>query len=207
MDTHIIIDTGNIKLEGVLNKNTGSKAVIVTHPHPLYGGNMDNPVVMTIAQVFYVNGFTTLRFNFRGAGNSSGSHDDGQGEQDDVESAISYLMESGLIESGNNQIWLAGYSFGSKINASVVSKGCNIAQHIMVSPPVAFMSFKDIQTLPKTDLVVTGINDEIAPPDQIQTHLHRWGIQPEFKVIESCDHFYSGSLNKLEMILNQHLRE
>ena len=67
------------------------------------------------------------------------------------------------------------------------------------------MSFDDIQTLLKTTLVITGENDEIAPTDQIQAHMDRWGIETDINVIESCDHFYSGRLNKLELILNQYI--
>lgn len=200
MDSVIMIEAGQVQLEAMIAENTTSKAVIVTHPHPLYGGNMENPVVMTASRAFFDNGFTTLRFNFRGTGKSTGRFDDGIGEQDDVRAAVSYLKEKGL-----DDIRLCGYSFGSRINASVVSEDCSISDHIMVSPPVAFMSFDDIFSMPKTGLVITGSHDEIAPPGQVQTHLTRWEITPEYQVIESCDHFYSGCLDRLEDILNRYL--
>ena len=139
MELSITIECGNIKLEGSLRKNTSQNAVIICHPHPLYGGNMENPVVMTIADSFFEKGFTTLRFNFRGTCNSSGMFDNGKGEQDDIRAAISWLMENDY-----QKIILAGYSFGAKMNALVVSKGCKIEDHIMVSPPVGFMNFDDI---------------------------------------------------------------
>ncbi|WP_457553626.1 alpha/beta hydrolase [Desulfobacula sp.] len=200
MESNIAIKCGNIKLEGILQKNTSANAVIICHPHPLYGGNMDNPVVMTIAASFFEKGFATLRFNFRGTCNSTGMFDHGKGEQEDIRAAMSFL-----VEKGYQKICLAGYSFGARINASVVSKGCDIKDHIMVSPPVGFMSFDDIEKMPCTGLIVTGANDEIAPKDMVQAHINRWKINPQYEIIKDCDHFYSGCLERLNAILTDYL--
>ncbi len=161
---------------------------------------MSNPVVMTIAQTFNKNNFSTLRFNFRGAGNSTGTFDDGVGEQDDIRSAFSFLRGQGI-----SKIWLSGYSFGSRMNASVVEKGCKIEDHIMVSPPAGFMSYDTIKHMPNSGLIIVGDNDDIAPVQIIEDHIKRWQINPELKVIENCDHFYSGSLSKLNTILSTYL--
>jgi len=200
MELNITIECGNIKLEGSLRKNTSPSAVIVCHPHPLYGGNMDNPVVMTIADSFFEKGYTTLRFNFRGTCNSSGMFDNGKGEQDDIRAAISWLKENGY-----QKISLAGYSFGAKINAMIVSKGCEIEDHIMVSPPVGYMSFDDIKKIFSTGLIITGANAEIEPLKLIQEHINQWQIDPRFEIIKGCDHFYSGCLPKLKSILTDYL--
>ncbi len=200
MESQITIQGKTVRLEGVLDQNSSQKAVIVTHPHPLYGGDMDNPVVMTIAGAFFEKGFTTLRFNFRGTGNSTGTFDNGNGEQEDILAAMDFLLDKGF-----EKIHLAGYSFGSRMNASLVSKGCKVKDHVMVSPPAAFMSFDDIEKMPHTGLIVTGRNDEIAPPDLILKHMKRWAISPRFDVIENCDHFYSGCLKKLKLILAGYL--
>ncbi|MBU8912203.1 MAG: alpha/beta hydrolase [Desulfobacterales bacterium] len=200
MKQNITIDCGNIKLEGVLQKNSSQNAVIICHPHPLYGGNMDNPVVMTIADAFFEKGFTTLRFNFRGTCNSTGMFDNGNGEQEDIRAAMSFL-----VESGYKNICLAGYSFGARMNALVVSKGCEVKDHIMVSPPMGFMSFDDIEKISSTGLIVTGAKDDIAPADLIQKHINRWQITPRYEIIESCDHFYSDCLDKLKAILTDYL--
>ncbi|OGR14500.1 MAG: alpha/beta hydrolase [Desulfobacula sp. GWF2_41_7] len=200
MESQITIECQPIRLEGMLDHNSSQKAVIISHPHPLHGGDMDNPVVMTVARAFFEKGFTTLRFNFRGMGSSTGSFDNGYGEQEDVRAAISFLADKGF-----QNISLAGYSFGSRMNAAVVSKGCMIEDHIMVSPPMAFMSFDDIEQMPSTGLVVTGRNDEIAPPGLIEKHIKRWGISPRFDIIENCNHFYSGGLKKLRILLADYL--
>ncbi len=201
MESNIVIECGNIKLEGVLHKNSSQKAVIICHPHPLYGGNMENSVVMTIAEPFFEKGFTTLRFNFRGTGNSTGMFDNGNGEQEDIRAAMTWLTENGY-----KKIYLAGYSFGARMNALVVSKGCQIEDHIMVSPPVGFMSFDDIETMSSTGLIVTGGNDdEIAPADLVQKHIDRWQINPRYEIVKGCDHFYSGCLSKLKAILTDYV--
>ncbi len=200
MEAHTTLHHSGIRLEAVINETRGPDGVVLTHPHPLYGGSMDNAVVTAVAGVFSANGFTTLRFNFRGVGNSTGQYDDGLGEEDDLLAALSFLKEKGC-----ENIRIAGYSFGARISAGVVSKGCDIQDHIMISPPVAFMSFDDIERLPATGLVITGENDEIAPPDRIQSCLDRWRIAPRFEIIKSCDHFYSRHLKRLETILTQYL--
>ncbi|MCD4720672.1 MAG: alpha/beta hydrolase [Desulfobacula sp.] len=200
MESIIIIKCGNIKLEGALRENTSQKAVIICHPHPLYGGNMENPVVMTIAESFFEKGFTTLRFNFRGTGNSTGMFDNGNGEQEDIRAAMSCLNEYGY-----KKIYLAGYSFGARMNALVVSKGCEIEDHIMVSPPVGFISFDDIEKMPSTGLIVAGANDEIAPADLVQHHINQWQIDPRYEIIKDCDHFYSGCLGRLKTILTDYV--
>lgn len=202
MEKPIQIECNGMSLQAALNKNTGSSAVVICHPHPLYGGNMDNMVVTAIADIFFKTGFTTLRFNFRGVGGSKGTYDDGIGEQEDVRSAVQYLEDNSYTE-----IWLAGYSFGSKITASVVSNGIQIKDHVMVSPPVNFMSFEDVSTLPQTGLIITGEQDDFAPPDMVKQHIDKWGIQPEFEVIENGDHFFSAGIQELKDIIQTHLEK
>lgn len=203
MSSQVTIDCKEIKLEAVLNENSLQKAVIITHPHPLYGGNMNNSVVMSIEKAFFNKGFTTLRFNFRGTCNSTGIFDNGNGEQDDVLAALAFLKQ----KKGFERILLAGYSFGAKITAKLVAEGCDIDDHIMVSPPVGFMSFDDIETMPHTGLIVSGDNDDIAPSNLIQDHITRWGIKVKYEIIKNCDHFYSNNLDKLESIIELYLKE
>jgi uncharacterized protein len=200
MEKPVVIPCGDIRLEGLLNKNSSGKGVVVTHPHPLYGGNMGNPVVEEIARSFFEQGFTTLRFNFRGTGKSSGRFEDGIGEVDDVRAALAYLKAFGVVG-----VYLAGYSFGARINASVVSSGCDVQDHIMVSPPIGFMSFDEVVSMPSTGLIITGENDKIAPPDMVLSAINRWQINPQFDVLDGCDHFYTGCLNRLGHLLSDYL--
>lgn len=201
MSSTVTINCQNIRLEAVLNENSQRNAVVITHPHPLYGGNMDNHVVLTIEKAFLSQGFSTLRFNFRGTGNSTGMFDNGVGEQEDVLAVLSYLKNQKNFE----KIVLAGYSFGSRVNAKVVEKGCEIHDHVMVSPPAGFISYDDILKMPAAGLVITGGQDDIAPPDIVQKHINRWNVTPTFEIIPDCDHFYSSCMETLENIIDQYL--
>lgn len=204
MEEPVIIHCGNIRLEGRFNRTDSAKGVLVTHPHPLYGGNMDNPVVAQMVESFLEKGFTTLKFNFRGTGRSTGMFDNGVGEAEDVRAALAFLKDSGVED-----LYLAGYSFGARMNATVVSSGLPgpgaLKDHIMVSPPMGFMPFDEVESMPATGLILTGARDEIAPADQIQAAIERWQILPRFEVIPGCDHFYSGCLKQLNQILLDYL--
>jgi len=161
-------------------------------------------VVEQIVQGYFEKGFTTLRFNFRGTGKSSGMFDNGLGELDDVRASLAFLKESGISE-----LYLAGYSFGARVNASVVSSGSSpvyeLQDNVMISPPMGLISFDDVETMPCTGLIVTGEKDEIAPDDMVQAAINRWKINTRFEVLKGCDHFYTGCLPLLKNILLDYL--
>jgi len=197
MEEKILLKSGEFELEGILAKNYGEAGVIITHPHPLYGGDMYNPVVLAIANAYSDKGYTTLRFNFRGTGESGGKHDNGIGEQEDLLAAISYMTETGI-----NHVDLSGYSFGTFVNAGAVQKGARVRNMTMVSPPVAFMDFGRPVPLSCLKLVITGRYDEVAPVDLVKKTLFQWNPEAKFEVIEGTDHFYTGYLKKLEEVLS-----
>lgn len=188
------------EIEGRLEKKSLQKGVVITHPHPLYGGDMYNNVVNAVSLVYRQNGYTSLRFNFRGVGNSQGSHGNGIGEQADVHAAVSYLADLGL-----EQIDLAGYSFGAWVNALSSINEPRLANMIMVSPPVAFIDFGAISDLGSLRLIVAGSRDDIAPPDLIEKSYHKWNAETQFEIISGADHFYLGYIDKLEAILTAYL--
>ncbi|MFC1817314.1 alpha/beta hydrolase [Thermodesulfobacteriota bacterium] len=200
MAENIKFSSESLVIEGLLEKKPGDKAAVVTHPHSLYGGDMYNPVVETVARIYQKKGYTTLRFNFRGVGNSQGRYDDGMGEQTDVRAALTFLSAMGI-----QQIDLAGYSFGAWVNAHVDQTTSPYARMVMVSPPVGFMGFEKVSALKGLTLVVAGSQDDIAPPDLIRQQLPAWNQQARFEVVEGADHFYSGYLNALETVLESAL--
>jgi alpha/beta superfamily hydrolase len=184
------------EIEGLLNQRDEKKGVVVTHPHPLYGGDMYNLVVESIVHVYHMKGYSTLKFNFRGVGRSQGAYDNGIGEQKDVLSALSFLANMGM-----ERIDLAGYSFGAWVNAHAIQKDTVTKQMIMVSPPVGFMDFNSIVTMDTLKFVVTGNRDDIAPADVIKKMIPIWNPNARFEVIDGADHFYGGYLNQLEAVL------
>ena len=190
----------NYELEGLLNKRTEDKGVVITHPHPLYGGNMYDMVVETIVHVYQIKGYSTLKFNFRGVGNSQGHYDNGIGEQKDVLTALSYLFEIGI-----KKIDLAGYSFGAWVNAHAIRDDASVENMVMVSPPVEFMAFQSISAIDCLKFVVTGSKDNIAPAELIKKMLPVWNQKARFEIIDGADHFYGGFLEKLESVLLTHI--
>jgi len=162
---------------------------------------MHNPVVTTLARAFAAQGWTSLRFNFRGVGNSEGDYDEGRGEVADLVAACDFLAVSGIRE-----LVVAGYSFGAWVITRAVAAGHLLAEPLLlVSPPLAMLPSPSGLTLPNLALVVTGQFDEIAPPGLVGEQVSRWNPGAAFTVLEKCDHFYGGRLEALTDRINQWL--
>jgi alpha/beta superfamily hydrolase len=157
---------------------------------------MHNAVVTAVLQVYQKNDYATLRFNFRGAGNSQGTYADGVGEQEDVRAAIAHLKNNGI-----RHITLAGYSFGAYVNSHLTCEDDGVEAMVMVSPPVAFMNFSASTNLDCLNLVVTGSRDDIAPPGKINQLLPTWNPEARLEIIEGADHFYGEYLDRLKAVL------
>ncbi|WDN87272.1 uncharacterized protein BuS5_00240 [Desulfosarcina sp. BuS5] len=198
MEKKVFFESYELKLEGLLNKGESDKGIIITHPHPLYGGDMHNYVVESIKKVYRKKNYTTFCFNFRGVGESQGNYDNDQGEQEDLRSALSFIASTGI-----NQVELAGYSYGAWINSLVACKDASIKNIVLLSPPVAFIDFKPVTSIPGLKLVVTGSIDDYAPPDLLKKALPVWNKKAVLEIINGADHFYGGYTKKLESVLSK----
>ena len=199
-ENRITFQSGSLKIEGLVDRLSNDKGVVITHPHPLYGGDMYNNVVETIAEAYRDQGYSTLRFNFMGVGRSEGSFGQGIGEQENVSAALTYLLDSGIED-----IDLAGYSFGAWVNAAGIEKFDLAKRLVMVSPPVSFMDFSSIKQSDKIRLIVTGTEDDIADWKKIEDYLNKWNKKAVFKTIQGSDHFYWGKARELKRILHEFL--
>jgi hypothetical protein len=197
----VFFPVGSLRLEGRLRPAVGPDAVVLTHPHPLYGGEMDNPVVTTLARVYQQLGYTTLRFNFRGVGASGGDYDDGRGEQDDVRAAAVYL--AGLDKVVTD---LAGYSFGAWVNWRLEPPLRTVRRQLLAAPPVAFLDFEPVAAPPAELAVVVGDLDRMAPPDALRTLLPLWHPVPRLLVVPRADHFFATALDRLAARVEEALR-
>jgi alpha/beta superfamily hydrolase len=197
----VLFESTNIKIEGLFCSMPGDSAVVITHPHPLYGGNMYNNVVESLVRVYQLARYTTLRFNFRGVGSSEGEYDKGMGEREDVKAALRYLSQG-----GKKVLDLAGYSFGSWVNALASSEVDAVDRMVMISPPVALMDFNSVGLTPQIQLVVSGSQDQIAPPKLIENLLPTWNPRAQLEIIDGADHFYMGYTGKLESVLTAYLK-
>jgi uncharacterized protein len=196
MENRITFQAGPLNLEGQINPLSKTCGVVITHPHPLYGGELSNPVVESIALTYAHKGITTLRFNFRGVGRSEGIFENGIGEQHDTLAAIGLLKTGGIKD-----IHLVGYSFGAWVNGRIEHLPPEVTTLIMVSPPVAFMHYTNMPAQPLLKVVLTGSDDEIAPPDLIRRHLPFWNPIAQFEIIDDADHFFYGRFTQLEEVL------
>lgn len=197
----VIFESGTLKLEGLLDRVEGDAGVVITHPHPQYGGTMHNDVVESLVKAYGKAGYTTLRFNFRGMGRSEGHYGEGVGEQVDVLGAVAYLKNLGL-----SAIDLAGYSFGAWVNARAIGDLNDVHRMIMVSPPVNSMDFSFLKFSPKIQLIITGSRDDIAPPDMIRKMLPGWNKDSDLHIIQGADHFYRDETDEIEGIVADFLR-
>lgn len=165
---------------------------VVCHPHPLYGGDMDNPVVIRVAEVAQAAGYATLRFNFRGAGASEGVHDKGRGEQEDVRAAMAALATH--LPAGS-RVGVMGYSFGAAMAARATRPSVPEAPLGLIAPPLGMYDFDFLQTSPGRLLLVAGTADSYCP---VET-LHRLAAitSTEERIVEGADHFFFGKLYPL----------
>jgi alpha/beta superfamily hydrolase len=197
-EERIFFDANGLKIEGMQADSQGDKGVVISHPHPLYGGTMHNNVVRAVAHAYQEEGYSTLRFNFRGVEKSEGDFGNGIGEQEDVRAALQTL--------GKKNMDLAGYSFGAWVNALGVEKFEQAQRLIMVSPPVSVIDLSFLEYSPKIKLVICGTRDEIAEYKKVEKMLPKWNDQAVFRVIHGADHFYSGHEEELIDIVGEFLR-
>jgi alpha/beta superfamily hydrolase len=194
MEEHVTLDVAGLSLEARLAAPAGARAgLVVCHPHPLYGGDMDNPVVTRAAEVAREVGLATLRFNFRGVGTSTGTHDKGVGEQDDVRAALATL--GGKLLPGR-LIGLAGYSFGAWVASRVAAQDTGVSALGLIAPPLAMLPF-DVETPGHLDvMLVAGTRDQYCPLAEFDRLAAR--LPPgRAATIDGADHFFFGKLYPL----------
>lgn len=197
MTTSITLKSDNLHLEALLTPGSSMQAAVIAHPHTLYGGDMHSPVVAAVALAYEDSGWTTLRFNFRGAGSSQGRFDDGAGEQRDLQAAITHFQARGF-----DRVDLAGYSFGAWVIAHWSQSHPDNRHRIhLVAPPVAFMDFTQIGAIPGLHAVFAGSCDTFGPPERIQSELKRWQSFAGLHLIQGADHFFTGQIDQLKRAL------
>ncbi len=195
------LSADGLKLEGLLEAPRGAeRGVVVTHPHPLYGGDMHNPVSAALARAFTGAGFAALRFNFRGVGKSQGTHDHGRGEMGDVAAAMEFLREQGL-----SPVHVAGYSFGAWVAGRMAQEGLLAAPLVLVAPPVAMLDFLPDAPMPGLTLVVAASRDEFGPPELVAGLAPRWNPSASLAVVRGADHFFRNHIPELTRLVSLHL--
>lgn len=184
--------SAGVALEASLALPVGAGAgVVVCHPHPLYGGDMDNPLVLTARDACHRAGAATLRFNFRGTGRSTGHHDHGNGERDDVRAALAALGKRLPVGA---TIALAGYSFGAAMAAAVAAAGDRLGGLALIAPPLTSTVGRSSAPPPNVSgpiLVVAGDRDEYCPVSELEALRTRWPAA-DVRTVHGADHFFGG---------------
>lgn len=171
-----------------------TRAVVICHPHPLYGGTMHNKVVFRLAKAARRAGAAVLRFNFRGVGASVGSHDEGRGEQDDCRAAISYMRE----RYDALPLLVGGFSFGSRVALQVACADPAIDRVVAVGTAVNHGDWEFLSDCVRPKHLIHGTNDEHGSRQNLERVYAGIAEPKELTLVETSDHFFSDALDDLE---------
>jgi len=176
---------------------------IVCHPHPLFQGTMDNKVVTTAIRAWQALEFSTIRFNFRGVGESAGTYDEGKGELQDLAAVLAFALQA----YPNQPLWLAGFSFGAYIAQQGAILHPSIAGLISIAPALSLLDFTILSRPSCPWLIVQGDQDEVTEPSRVaawyQSALtqNQTIFQPELAWVPEAGHFFHGHLVTLKQLL------
>ena len=198
------------RLEGRYHpqKERDAPIAIILHPHPQFGGTMNNKVVHNLHYAFHKMGFTCLRFNFRGVGRSQGEYDQGIGELSDAASAIDYLQS---LHPNAKHCWVAGFSFGAWIGMQLLMRRPEISGFISVAPPANMYDFTFLAPCPASGLIINGSADRVVPPSDIVNLSDKLkqqkGITITHEVIEGAGHFFDPGMEEMIGTVDSYVRK
>lgn len=196
--THDVISAPHGQLEIITSPVlVEPKVCIICHPHPQHEGTMHNKVVTTLAKTCQNQGYATVRFNYRGVGQSTGEYGELIGEIDDLKTVLNWVN---TVLPGV-PITLAGFSFGSYISANVANQLNNIAWLISVAPAVHHADFETLNDVACPWLVVQGEDDEVVPPAEVYTWATENKCVSKLEKIADAGHFFHGKLVPLRHVV------
>lgn len=204
----IIFNGPEGRLEGRYHrsKQENPSVALILHPHPLYGGSMNNRVVYQIFHCYARRGFSVLRFNFRGVGRSQGVYDEGDGELSDAAAALDWLQST---NPDSPQCWIAGFSFGAWIAMQLLMRRPEITGFVSVAPPANLYDFSFLAPCPSSGLFVHGADDKIVPVEQVGELTERLSQQRDitidYRIVEGADHFFDDRTDELTALLDDYL--
>jgi uncharacterized protein len=199
VEEQVHIKAGEVSLEARFSPGASTAGVVITHPHPLYGGSMDNNVVWTAIRAYGDLGWSTLRFNFRGVGASTGRYGDGLAEVEDVAGAVAFLKSH-----SPGPCYLVGYSFGAAVAARALLEGLKVTGAVLIAPPIAFMDLDFLPETPGLSLVVVGNEDDLCPLAKVEDLCRHRQPPVDLRVVSGADHFFGGREEELYRILQDY---
>ena len=196
------------KIEAKYNHNIddNSPIVLILHPDPSRGGTMNTKIVFQLYKLFINNGFSAIRFNFRGVGKSEGLFNDGEGELSDAASVLDWLQQ---YNTNSKICWVAGFSFGAWVAMQLLMRRPEISGFVCVSPPANERDFSFLAPCPSSGLIIHGDKDYIASYDSAKILSEKLQKQKKveivFKSIKGADHFYENYKNEFTSIVNNYV--
>ncbi len=179
---------------------------LVLHPHPQYGGTMNNKVVYALYQVFRRRGFSVMRFNFRGVGRSQGRFDHGQGELSDAAAVLDWMQVHNPDAPG---CWIAGFSFGAWIGMQVLMRRPEIRGFISIAPPANMFDFTFLAPCPSSGLIIHGSDDELVPEPEVAVLARKLQsqrqIEIDYSIIKGASHFFENEMEELASTVDDYL--
>jgi uncharacterized protein len=197
------------QLEALLNAGspTAQHAALVCHPHPIYGGTLHNKVVFHAMKALNNLGMPVLRFNFRGAGLSHGEHDQGNGEVDDVRSALDWLDHE-----FHRPMVFAGFSFGAAVGLRAACPDPRVEVLIALGTPISPVDDRSydydfLKTCAKPKLFVSGSRDQFASKAKLEGLVAPLPEPKKLVIVEAADHFFEGRLREMREAVEGWARE
>jgi len=188
------------------SKRPNAPIALMLHPHPQYGGTMNNKVVYTLFHAFVRQGFSVLRFNFRGVGRSQGKFDRGEGELSDAASALDWLQ---TYNDSAASCWIAGFSFGAWIGMQLLMRRPEINGFVSVAPPANMHDFSFLAPCPSSGLIIQGDKDEVVPEPSVKKLVDKLssqrGISIDYRVVPGADHFFQDQMDELSGHVDDYL--
>lgn len=196
----IIFNGPEGRLEGRYQpaKKKGAPIAIVLHPHPQFGGTMNNQIVYQLFYTFHERGFSVLRFNFRGVGRSEGVFDHGSGELSDAAAALDWMQ---ALNPDARSCWIAGVSFGAWIGMQLLMRRPEIEGFISIAAMANRYDFSFLAPCPSSGLFVHGDKDRVAPVNEVISVIDKVKVQKgvilEHQTIEGANHFFENRVDQL----------
>lgn len=194
----IAFSCGNLILDGYLYspaKYGRFPGVIICHPHPLYGGSMNNNVIRKLAAALVNREIVSMLFNFRGVGNSQGEYGEGVAEQEDVIAAIDWLKNQDNIDTG--KIGLAGYSFGAMVLIPVACKNELVKTMALISPVITGENTELLTQCIKPKLFVVGDKDDLTKASDIERAYQQISEPKKYICVPDSDHFWNNHIDEM----------
>jgi len=199
---------GKIEAKYSHNNDHNSPIVLILHPDPSRGGTMNTKIIFRLYKLFVNNGFSAIRFNFRGVGKSEGLFDNGEGELSDAASVLDWLQQ---YNTNSKIVWVAGFSFGAWVAMQLLMRRPEINNFISVSPPANTRDFSFLAPCPSSGLIVHGDKDNIASFDSAKILSEKLQKQKKvninFKSIKGADHFYENFTEQFSSTIDSYIKE